>query len=209
MEFDLAQIPTRDAYKLLIGTVVPRPIAFVTTLNAEAKVNAAPFSFFNALSYDPCLVALGIEARPTGEAKDTAQNIRNHPEFVVNIVDEAIAERMNVCAADFPAGIDELAEAGLTTTPAAKVAPPRIAESPACLECRRYLTLELGPARNIILGQVLHIAVRDDVIDRERLYIDQSRMRPVGRLAGTGYAKLGELFDMPRIDVAAWLKRKD
>ncbi len=208
MEFDLANLSPQEGYKLLIGTVVPRPIASVTTLGPGGVVNAALYSFFNALSHDPCLVALGIESRPGGGPKDTARNIRDTLEFVVNMVDEAIAERMNICATDLPPELGELAEAGFTTAASAKVAPPRIAEAPAWLECRRYLNLEIGRGRNIVLGEVVHIAFRDRVVDPAKFSVDRDRYRPIGRLAGTGYVTQGTAFDMARVSVADLQSRR-
>src|SRR5579864_6092378 len=117
MQFDFRTLPPPDRYKLLVGSVVPRPIAFVTTRAASGHNNAAPFSFFNVFSADPAIVVLGIEKRNSGPLKDTVRNIRETREFVVNLVSEEIAERMNVCAVDFPEGTDELAESGLTPGP--------------------------------------------------------------------------------------------
>ncbi|MBV8776259.1 MAG: flavin reductase family protein, partial [Alphaproteobacteria bacterium] len=131
MHFDLAKMPAQDGYKLLISTVVPRPIALTTTADAKGRINAAPFSFFNAVSSDPPVVVLGINgAGPEGSAtgyKDTESNIRETGEFVVNLVDEALAERMNICAVDFPTEVGELEIANLTALPSAGVKPPRIA----------------------------------------------------------------------------------
>jgi flavin reductase (DIM6/NTAB) family NADH-FMN oxidoreductase RutF len=143
MHFDLAQIPTTDAYKLLISTVVPRPIALATTVDGAGRVNAAPFSFFNAVSSVPPVVVLGISpGDASGDGyKDNERNIRDSGEFVVNLVDEALAERMNICAVDFPAGIGELEKAELTPLPSVGVRArasrnPRSASnaaaSPAC-----------------------------------------------------------------------------
>jgi flavin reductase (DIM6/NTAB) family NADH-FMN oxidoreductase RutF len=128
MHLDLAQIPTTDAYKLLVSTVVPRPIALATTVDGEGRVNAAPFSFFNAVSSVPPVVVLGISTGAASEDgyKDTEPNIRDSGEFVVNLVDEALAERMNVCAIDFPAGTGELNEAELMPLPSVGVRAPRI-----------------------------------------------------------------------------------
>src|SRR5262252_2474711 len=131
MHFDLAQIPASDAYKLLVSTVVPRPIALATTVDRSGRVNAAPFSFFNAVSSIPPVVVLGISPG-AGEGdgyKDTERNIRDTGEFVVNLVDEVIAERMNICAVDFPSGVGELEHADLHPVPSVEVRPPRIAES--------------------------------------------------------------------------------
>jgi flavin reductase (DIM6/NTAB) family NADH-FMN oxidoreductase RutF len=132
MHFDLAAIPASDAYKLLVSTVVPRPIALATTVDAAGRVNAAPFSFFNAVSSVPPVVVLGISPGDPGSGlgdgyKDTERNIRDTGEFVVNLVDEAIAERMNICAVDFPTQIGELEHADLTPLPSVGIRPPRIA----------------------------------------------------------------------------------
>lgn len=209
MEFDFSQIEQKNIYKLLISTVVPRPIAFVTTVDRDGAVNAAPFSFFNVMGYDPPIVVIGIEARPERALKDTADNIALNGEFVVHVVDNVIAEAMNVCAIDFGPEVDELAEAGLTTVPALKVAPPRIAEAPVAMECRRYVTLELGNMRNIVVGEVLHMHVRDDlVIDAERCYIDVAKLDAVGRLNAAAYARITDRFEMPRISADEWWRDK-
>ena len=138
--FDFAALSPRERYKLLIGAVVPRPIALVTTVDAQGKVNAAPFSFFNCLSADPAILALGVEYRPTGAQKDTGRNIRETLAFTVNIVSDALVAGMNVCAVPFEPGTDELAEAGLTAMPGAKVPCPWIGQAPAAFECRHHTT---------------------------------------------------------------------
>src|ERR1700722_17282963 len=134
MQFDFRTMAPTDRYKLLIGSVVPRPIALVTTIDKAGIANAAPFSFFNVMGNDPPAIVLGIDRRPTGAPKDTVRNIRDTGEFVVNLVDEAIAEAMNVCAIDFPEGVDELVEAGLTAAHSPTGAPPGIAEAPGAFE---------------------------------------------------------------------------
>src|SRR5947207_5041074 len=150
MDLDLRQLSARDRYKLLISTVVPRPIALATTVDAEGRVNAAPFSFFNAVSSVPPVVVLGISPGDANNElgdgyKDTERNIRDSGEFVVNLVDEALAERMNICAVDFPAGTGELNAAELTALPSVGVRAPRIAQSPVSFECRRVTGVSLGP----------------------------------------------------------------
>ena len=138
LEFDFGALSTHDRYNLIIGLVTPRPIALVTTLDASGRVNAAPYSAFNYAGVDPVLVTIGAgnradaaEASGLPLPKDTAQNIRVRGEFVINVVNEALVEAMNVCAIDFPPDVDELAEAGLTTAPSSRVKVPRIAEAPA------------------------------------------------------------------------------
>lgn len=202
--FDLADLSPRDAYKLMIGSVVPRPIAWVTTVDLEGRINAAPFSFFNCLSSEPPLLAIGIGTR--GDAaqtlKDTARNIHLTHQFTVNIVGNDLAEAMNVTAAPFAAGIEELRQAGLDTVPGSKVVSPRIAAAPAALECERYTTLEVGAGQNIVLGRILAIHVREDAVN-ERFYIDPRRLDAIGRMGGSGYATTRDYFELDRLDVEA------
>ena len=179
-DFDLATLSPQDAYKLLRGVVTPRPIALVTTTDGNGRVNAAPFSFFNAIAFDPCMVVLGLEARPDGSRKDTGRNIRDSAQFVVNIVDEALASAMNLCSTPLPPDESELDLAGLATAPSVTVDPPRLVAAPACLECVRHTTLEVGNRREIVIGEVLHIAVRPDVVDAERLHIDAAKLATIG-----------------------------
>jgi flavin reductase (DIM6/NTAB) family NADH-FMN oxidoreductase RutF len=207
MHFDLAQIPTTDAYKLLVSTVVPRPIALATTIDRAGRVNAAPFSFFNAVSSVPPVVVLGISPGAGSEDgyKDTERNIRDSGEFVVNLVDEALAERMNVCAIDFPAGTGELEKADLTALPSVGVRPPRIAQAPVSFECRRITGLSLGPRSTLEVGSVIHIHIRDDLIDPVKMYVHTEKMRLIGRMHGRGwYARTSDLFLMDRLDLDTW-----
>jgi flavin reductase (DIM6/NTAB) family NADH-FMN oxidoreductase RutF len=209
MHFDLAKMPAQDGYKLMISTVVPRPIALATTVDRNGRINAAPFSFFNAVSSDPPVVVLGINgAGPEGSStgyKDTENNIRETGEFVVNLVDEAIAERMNVCAVDFPTEAGELDPAGLTAVASAGVKPPRIAESPVSFECTRITGLTLGSNSSLEIGRVIHIHIRDDLVDMEKLYVKTDQARLVGRMHGRGwYARTSDLFQLDRMSVAEW-----
>jgi flavin reductase (DIM6/NTAB) family NADH-FMN oxidoreductase RutF len=211
MHFDLASIPTSDAYKLLVGTVVPRPIALTTTVDREGRVNAAPFSFFNAVSSVPPVVVLGIspgDAKGDGY-KDTERNIRESGEFVVNLVDEALAERMNICAVDFPTGTAELDMAGLEGVPSVGVRPPRIAEAPVSFECRRITGLALGPRSTLELGTVIHIHIRDDLVDPARFHVHAEKMHLIGRMHGRGwYARTSDLFQMDRLPLDGWRDKR-
>jgi flavin reductase (DIM6/NTAB) family NADH-FMN oxidoreductase RutF len=209
MLFDFAQLPPRECYKLAVSTVVPRPIAWTVTQDAEGRVNAAPFSFFNVFSDDPVVVGIGVGPRPEGSLKDTAGNVRATGEFVVCLVSEAAQAGMNVTAADFPHGVDELEEAGLTPVPSAKVKPPRIGESPVALECVTYQLIPIG-GHTLILGRVLAMHVRDDcVLDAEKHYIDTPRLGLIGRMHGRGwYARTGDRFEVPRITAAEWAAQK-
>jgi flavin reductase (DIM6/NTAB) family NADH-FMN oxidoreductase RutF len=208
VHFDFGAINARDRYKLLIGTVIPRPIAFVTTVDQHGRVNAAPFSFFNCLSADPPILAIGVENHEDMSHKDTGRNIRNTEEFTVNIVDYTLLDAMNICAVPFDAGIDELGEAELTAVPGIHVKCPRIAEAPAALECRRYVTLEVGRSREIILGKVLGMFVREGLVDRDKKYVDQIGMDAIGRMGGHGYSRTRDYFDLPTMSVAEWQERR-
>jgi len=186
---------------------VPRPIALATTIDKSGRVNAAPFSFFNAVSSRPPVVVLGINGTGPGGSsyKDTEQNIRDTGEFVVNLVDEAIAERMNICAVDFPTEIGELDIADLRAVPSVGVKPPRIAESPVSFECKRITGLSLGSESTLEVGRVIHIHIRDDMVDPERFYVKTDKLGLVGRMHGRQwYARTTNLFELDRITFAEW-----
>ena len=210
MHFDLAKMPAQDGYKLMISTVVPRPIALATTVDRAGRVNAAPFSFFNAVSSDPPVVVLGINGTGAeGGYKDTEDNIRETGEFVVNLVDEALAERMNICAVDFPHEIAELEVAKLTEVPSVEVKAPRIAESPVSFECKRITGLSLGGNSTMEVGRVIHIHIRDDLLDMGKLYVKTDQIRLIGRMHGRGwYARTSDLFLMDRMTLAEWQARR-
>jgi flavin reductase (DIM6/NTAB) family NADH-FMN oxidoreductase RutF len=202
--FDFADLSARERYKLLIGAVVPRPIALVTTIDKSGVVNAAPFSFFNCLSADPAILALGVEYRQSGGQKDTGRNVRDSLCFTVNVVSDALMRGMNICAVPFEPGVDELAEAGLTAMPGVKVACPWIGEAPAAFECRHHTTLGIGNSREIILGEVLYAHFRADVVDAAKHYIDPAALDAVGRMGGQGYASTRDYFDLPTMSVETW-----
>jgi flavin reductase (DIM6/NTAB) family NADH-FMN oxidoreductase RutF len=207
--FDMSKLSGAESYKLLAATIVPRPIAWVTSVNESGAINAAPFSFFNVLAGDPPVVGIGISSRPDGARKDTGLNIQATGEFVVNLVSEETAEAMNVTAIDFPRGVDEVGEAGLSILPSEQIRPPRIAESPVALECRLLRTIDLGVERMIVLGQVVAMHVRDDaVIDAARCYIDTPKLKLIGRMHGAGgYVRMTDRFEMKRIALDQWTGR--
>jgi flavin reductase (DIM6/NTAB) family NADH-FMN oxidoreductase RutF len=194
--FDFRTLSARDRYKLLIGTVTPRPIALVTTVDLEGRINAAPFSFFNCLSADPPILALGVENHPDMSFKDTALNIRLTEVFTVNIVSHAIAEAMHICAVPFTPERDELKAAGLTAMPGERVASPWIKQAPAAFECRRHVTLELGKSRQIILGEIVFAHYQRDVIDVDHMRIDPSKLDTIARLGGNTCATIRDRFEM-------------
>jgi flavin reductase (DIM6/NTAB) family NADH-FMN oxidoreductase RutF len=206
MLFDFASVAPRDRYKLMVSTVTPRPIAWIVSRGADGRLNAAPFSFFNVLSGDPPVVGIGIGSHEPGRPKDTRKNIVETREFVVNLVSEETAAAMNVTAIEFEPDVNELAEARLPTLPSARVAPPRIAASPVAMECSLIQIVELGPHQGLVLGSVLAMHVRDDlVLDPGKHYIDTPNLHLIGRMHGTGwYARTSDLFEMPRIPRAEW-----
>lgn len=208
MLFDFASINADNVYKLLVSTVVPRPIAWVTTLDAEERVNAAPFSFFNVMCSDPPVVCIGIGPKKA-ELKDTGENIRRTGQFVVNLVSEETAQAMNITAIDVDPGVDELAMARLTPIASTTIKPPRIAESPVALECERLAVVELGNHRAVVMGKVLAMHVRDDcVLDPAKCYIDTPKLGLIGRMHGRGwYARTSDRIEIPRISVADWKAR--
>lgn len=184
--------------RVLTGVVVPRPIAFVSSVSADGIVNLAPFSFFNAMAYDPATIVLGISRSAGWKAKDTLANIEATGEFVVSVVVDDIAEAMNSTAAEFPADVDEFEIAGLTPKPSEVVRAPLVAESPVNMECKLTQVVEIGDGTNhgIVIGEILLLHIRDDIIDGHR--INHQLLKPVGRLAGNMYCKTDDVYEMVR-----------
>jgi flavin reductase (DIM6/NTAB) family NADH-FMN oxidoreductase RutF len=198
MELDIENEFADRAYQLLASLVTPRPIAFVTTLSLDGKVNAAPFSFFNLLGANPPILGFCPGDRDDGTPKDTARNIRLTHEFVVNLVDESIAQAMNKCAASLPYGENELEYAGLHSLKSSVVRPPRIAESPASLECAEWGTLQIGDNR-LVIGLIKRVHVRDDLFDTENKRIRTDRLLTIGRMASPHwYCRTRDRFEMIR-----------
>ena len=198
MDLDLEYEYADRAYQFLVSLVTPRPIAFVTTLSPDGRINAAPFSFFNVLGASPPICAFAPANRENGTPKDTAINVRATHEFVVNLVDEAIADAMNKCAASLPYGENELVHAGLTTRPSSVVKPPRIAESPASLECVEWGTLQIGDNR-VVIGLIKRLHVRDELFDAEKKRINSEKLKVIGRMAAPHwYCRTRDRFEMIR-----------
>lgn len=198
MELDLEGRHADRAYAILASLVTPRPIALVTTLSPDGRINAAPFSFFNVLGAEPPIVAFAPGDRDDGTPKDTALNVRLTHEFVVNLVDEAMAEPMNQCAASLPYGESELARAGLTTAPSTSVKPPRIAEAPASLECSEWGTLQIGGNR-VVIGLVKRVHLRDEFFDATKQRVLGDKLHLIGRMAAPHwYCRTRDRFEMIR-----------
>ena len=198
MELDLEKEYADRAYRLLVSLVTPRPIALVTTISTDGKVNAAPFSFFNVMGANPPICVFAPGDRDNGTPKDTALNVRALHEFVVNLVDETIAEAMNQCAASLPFGENELVRAGLTAAPSSIVKPPRIAEAPASLECVEWGTLQIGKNR-VVIGLIKRLHVRDELFDAEKKRIHSDKLFTIGRMASPDwYCRTRDRFEMKR-----------
>ena len=211
MKFNMEEATHRQTYNLLIGLVAPRPIAWITSMSEDGRLNAAPFSAYNYLCTDPPIIGVGVTDRPTASfvPKDTARNIRRTGEFVVNVVTEDLARQMNVCATDFPSDVEELDMAGLTTAPSQVVKVPRIEQAHAALECREYTTMEIGRSR-IILGRVVSIYIEDKFVDPAGPYVRAEELHAIGRMNGLGsYVKTRDSFlTIPRISFEEWKQGK-
>lgn len=184
------------SYKLLTALVIPRPIAWVTSLNANGTVNAAPYSFFNVLGNRPPLVAFGPGDKADGSMKDTPRNINERGHFVVNLVHERVAEAMHRSAAPFPEGVSELAELGLETEPSVSIETPRIAACKVSLECSHHSTITIGENR-VVFGLVKYVHVRDGLMDPSTFMMKPGAFDGVGRLQGPGwYCSSKDQFDL-------------
>jgi flavin reductase (DIM6/NTAB) family NADH-FMN oxidoreductase RutF len=191
------RMSTEEAYRLICGCVVPRPVAWITTCDQAGNINAAPFSSYNYVAHSPPMVAVNIGSRD-GELKDTARNIRATDEFVVNVATEATLEQMHACGAEYPAGVSELKALGITTAPSSIIRPPRIIAAPIQLECRLEQFIVLGRGLNTLyIGEVVAFHLSKEIFDGR--YIDSIAMRPIARLGGPYYAALGEVFYRPML----------
>ena len=201
MEITPSSLPWKSVYKILIGSVVPRPIGWISTVNSEGQPNLAPFSFFNVVCANPptvlfCPMIRSIDDQP----KDTLQNIRKNGEFVVNIVSGELVEKMNASSIEAPSDLNEFEFAGLTSAPSQMVKPPRVAESPIHLECKLNKTVDISykpGGASIVIGTVLHIHIDKRVLIGEDK-IDLSALKPVGRLAGNSYVRVTDVFELER-----------
>ncbi|WML42024.1 flavin reductase family protein [Neobacillus sp. OS1-2] len=199
LSIDPASLSERENYKFLIGSIIPRPIAFVTTVSKDGVLNGAPFSYFTIVSSNPPMISLSIQ-RSAGGQKDTARNIIESKEFVVHIVDEQNVEKINKTAASLPPQQSEIVLANLTPVDSVRIAVPGVKEAKIRMECTLEHSLELGgldaPGCDFIIGKVVQFHIEDDIYDNGR--IDPSGLAAVSRLAGNNYAKIGEIFEIER-----------
>lgn len=201
MKFDMRSLPMAARYKIVNSTITPRPIAWVTTVSKNGIGNAAPYSFFNCVGTEPPLIVLGLLKNPATRAiKDTGTNIIDTGEFVVNLVCEADAEKMNLCSVDAPPDVNEIDYAELETVPSELVSPLRIATAPVSFECRKHVALDIGTLQTVVIGEILMAHIRDEFIsDPEKLYLDTPAMKLIGRTHGSGwYVRNSDQFQMER-----------
>ena len=209
MSLNFAELSRLQKYKLLTGLIVPRPIALITSLSSSGLVNAAPFSFFNVFGEDPPLIVVGLGGKldPTGSPKDTTRNVRANGFFVVNLVDEAFAAHMSDCSIAFPAEMSEPEALHLALTAGIHSPVPRLVEAPAAIECRKLMMINFGSSRDLLVGEVLGIHVRDGIVNPETLRTNYEQYFPVGRIGGEMYARVRDHFDLKPGTFEQWQAR--
>lgn len=199
VSIDPSQNTERENYKFLIGSIIPRPIAFVTTISKDGILNGAPFSYFNIVSSNPPMISISIQ-RSAGRQKDTARNIMESKQFVVHIVDEHNVEKINKTAATLPPDQSEIELSNLTPVDSVKISVPGVKEAKIRMECLLEHSLELGgletPGCDLIIGKVVQFHIENDIYENGR--IDPRGLAAISRLAGTNYAKIGEIFSIER-----------
>jgi len=201
MIFDPDTLPFKETHKLMIGSIVPRPIAFVSTTSKDGKNNIAPFSYFNGVCSKPPTIMFAPARRGwDGEEKDTLINIRDTEEFVVNIVSEPFAEKMVMCSTDFDSDVDEFIESDLTPVPSQKIAPSRVGEAKVSFECKLNQIVEIGDGTAgsgfVVIGSIVLFHIDDDVYDNGRILLD--KLQPLGRLAGNWYTRTTDTLEIIR-----------
>lgn len=197
MELDFGALPLPERYKLLTSLVIPRPIAWISTVNAAGVNNCAPYSFFNAFAEDPPLCMVSFGPRVDGLTKHTLKNILDTQEFVVNLADEATANAMHISSEEIPEAESEFEKTGLTPAPAVRVRHPRIAEAPISFECTVFRTLEITATRVFVFGQIVYLHARDGIVDPATKRVDEAHYRPIGRLYANRYCTTRQRFALP------------
>lgn len=195
---DFGAISSQAAYHTMTASIVPRPIAFISTIGPGGIVNAAPFSFFNGVTSRPPIVSIAV-GRRAGERKDTSRNIAEHGEFVINVVPVSLARAISVAAGEFEPDVSEVDLTGLSTLPSTRVKPPRIANAPVHFECvlEQMIPVGDGPATDLVLGRIVEVHVHASVLNADGR-IDVAKLDPLARLSGNQYAQLHDFFDVPR-----------
>jgi flavin reductase (DIM6/NTAB) family NADH-FMN oxidoreductase RutF len=199
LELRMSELAKQERYKLMVGLVVPRPIAWISTQNEDGVANCAPFSFFNAFSEEPPLCIVSFNLRRDGQMKHTLRNIRRTGEFVVNLADEETANAMHLSSNEYDEDESEFAKAGLTPVPARLISHPRILEAVASLECKVERHIDFGPDRALVIGEVLLVHARDGIVDPKSKRISEANYHPVGRMFATRYCTTRQRFDLPGV----------
>lgn len=198
MEVRLSALAESKRYNILAGLVVPRPIAWITTLDEAGRVNLAPFSFFQVMATRDCHVGIGISDHEDGRRKDTLVGMESIGEFVVNLADVDLATEVDGSSLRFPPGVSEAAAVGMTLLPCTSVRVPRVAQAPAALECELQQVLPMGEREWWVIGRVTHATLREDIVD-DQLHVDYERYRPLGRLIGRQYLGAEHRFEVSQV----------
>jgi len=202
MDYAASELTPRERYKVLTSFILPRPIAWVTTLGPTGVVNAAPFSFFNAFCEDPPLCMFAANRKPDGEDKDTFINIQRTGEFVVNIADEPLARAMHESSGDFPPEIGEPDYLGLKLAASTTIAVPRLADTPWAMECKLWKLIDVNDDRKLIMGEGLHFHIRDELWDDETMRVHMDRYHPIGRMFADRYCRTDDRVVFPAAEGA-------
>ncbi|MGF6311538.1 flavin reductase (DIM6/NTAB) family NADH-FMN oxidoreductase RutF [Bradyrhizobium sp. i1.8.4] len=202
MEYSPSDLTQRERYKVLTSFVLPRPIAWVTSLSADGVVNAAPFSFFNVFCEDPPLCMFAVNRRPDGREKDTLVNIQRLGEFVVNLTDEPLVRAMHETSGDFPPEIGEPDYLGLKLAPSSKIAAPRLADAPFAMECKTWKLIDVNGDRQLIMGEGIHFHIRDELWDRDAMRVHMERYHPIGRMFADRYCRTDDRVVFPAAEGA-------
>jgi len=197
MQYAVNDVSHHERYKLLISFVLPRPIAWVTSLGPGGVVNAAPFSFFNVFAEDPPLVMFAVNKRPDGRLKDTWLNIQRTGEFVVNLTDEPLAQAMHNSSGDFPPNVGEPDYLGLKVAPSVDIKTPRLADAPWALECKTWQVINVKNDRRLIMGEGLRFHIRDELWDPQAMRVHMERYHPIGRMFADRYCRTDDRVEFP------------
>ena len=202
MEYAASDLTPRERYKVLTSFILPRPIAWVTSVGPSGVVNAAPFSFFNAFCEDPPLCMFAANRKPNGQDKDTFLNIQRTGEFVVNLADAPLAKAMHESSGDFPPDIGEPDYLGLKLAPSSKIAAPRLADTPWAMECKLWKMIDVNDDRRLIMGEGIHFHIRDELWDNEAMRVHMDRYHPIGRMFADRYCRTDDRVVFPAAEGA-------
>ena len=197
MDYAASDLTPRERYKVLTSFILPRPIAWVTSVGPTGVVNAAPFSFFNAFCEDPPLCMFAANRKPNGQDKDTFLNIQRTGEFVVNLADEPLARAMHESSGDFPPDIGEPDHLGLKLAPSTRIAVPRLADTPWAMECKLWKLIDVNDDRRLIMGEGIHFHIRDELWDPETMRVHMERYHPIGRMFADRYCRTDDRVVFP------------